>query len=116
VHVGFLRMNIRRGLVGIGAAMLSGRRSGQIVTQAMTPRISIQRTRRLPRSIGCQRLGTLITWPGRALCAIDRQLVADYSTHSATSSASSPAPRGITGIDKVEFFGEPSMSLSEWTM
>jgi hypothetical protein len=32
---------------------------------------------------------------------------------SAHLCAASPAPHGITGTDDVEFFGEPSISLSE---
>jgi hypothetical protein len=35
------------------------------------------------------------------------------STQSAHFWISSPAPHGITGTEEVEFFGEPSMSLSE---
>jgi hypothetical protein len=30
--------------------------------------------------------------------------------------AASPAPQGMIGTDDVEFFGEPSISLSEYTM
>jgi hypothetical protein len=36
-----------------------------------------------------------------------------YPTQSAHLCAASPAPHGITGTDDVEFFGEPSISLSE---
>jgi hypothetical protein len=36
-----------------------------------------------------------------------------YPTQSAHLCAASPAPHGITRTDDVEFFGEPSISLSE---
>jgi hypothetical protein len=36
-----------------------------------------------------------------------------YSTQSAHFCTSSLEPHGITGTEEVEFFGEPSMSLSE---
>ncbi len=38
------------------------------------------------------------------------------SIQSAHFSTWPSAPHGITGTDEVEFFGEPSISLSEYTM
>jgi hypothetical protein len=39
-----------------------------------------------------------------------------FSTHSAHFCTSSLPPQGMIGTEEVEFFGEPSTSLSEYTM
>jgi hypothetical protein len=62
-----------------------------------------------PLGLGSFKTGSLKTWPIKDLAYRMKSL------HFSIAAAS-VAPQGMMGTDEVEFFGEPSISLSEYTM
>ena len=58
-------------------------------------------------------MSALMAKGGRGVKARLARLLRDYSTQSAHFATSAVGPHGMIGTVEVEFFGEPSISLSE---
>jgi hypothetical protein len=65
------------------------------------------------RRVTCQRIVASGQFLLRSVDFNLRCALLQFSTQSAHFCTSSLAPHGMTGTDDVEFFGEPSISLSE---